>query len=159
MTYKFYIRKANSLGQEQGQIYDLEASFPGVHYVRMEGLETQGQVKNVYTETFPGEDGDLVYHPADINEKAKYATTKLSLTVVVDGENRRGELRRLKDLLTSGRFYWWDTARKLKAYCILTDEQTISQDTIKGVKFIETTFTLKNLWGRTYLCDDAGTLV
>lgn len=158
-NYRFYFQKANKDGSANGTAYDLETDFPGLRYSSMSGLETVGAVKNVYTENYPEESGTRVWHPSDGGDAVSYENTELTLTVAALGDDRRSQLRAFMDLLHSGRLYYWDTARKLKALVIMTEERTVEKDTLKGVMVMLTSIKLTNLWGIAKPCDDSGNLI
>lgn len=157
--YRFFFQKANADGTASGSPIDIEASYPGVRYRSMEGLETVGKVKNTYSESYPEGQSLRLFHPSDKGLDPVYDTTTLTLSLCMLGDGRRDALAELRKLLYSGRLYYWDTARNRKAYVVLTAEQEVEKDTLKGMKIITCNFKLTNLWGIAKKCDNEGKLI
>lgn len=158
MAYKFYLQKASASYTPVGEPIDIEAAYNGLKYRSISGLETKGAVKNIYTESYADSDTLRVWHPSDIDSPVLHEATEVTLSVVVLGTGARDVLDSFRKLLYSGRLLWWDTARHRKACLILQDEQTVTNDTIKGLRYIAQEFRFTNVWGTTKPCEDDGTI-
>jgi hypothetical protein len=95
-------------------------------------------------------------------EEVTREATKITLTLAFIGN--RGERQETFDALyeyiKNGKFYYWDTARKKKAYLILVDEYKPSEEKWYGSQpYILASFTLQNLWGECKPCHDNGNLI
>lgn len=156
-NYKFFLQPVAKDGTV-GAVKDIEKDFDGCRYRYCKGLETRGSAKNIYTENYPEADGLRVYHPSDNSLPVTYNETSVTLCLIFIGENRRSTFNGFCELLKSSRLYYWDTARHKKALLIPDGEISPSEDTVKGVTYIDVEFKFKNTWGRTYDCDDSGTI-
>ena len=140
MAYRFYLQKISSSFAPVGEPIDIETTYKGLKYRSIFGLETRGAVKNIYTESYAEADALRVWHPSDIDAPVMYEATEVTLSVVALGTGARDVLDSFRELLYSGRLFWWDTARHRKACLILQDEQTVTDDTIKGLQYIAQEF-------------------
>ena len=156
MTYRFYLQPVDMDGNT-GTAVSIEDSFSGLHYRYCKGLETEGEVKNVYTEDYPEANGLRVFHPTDAESEVHHKETEIELCVLFEGNSRRDEFNRFRELLNSSRLYYWDTARHKKALLVLTSMTEPTEDVIKGLEYIDVAFKFKNVWGITKNCGDDGT--
>jgi hypothetical protein len=59
-----------------------------------------------------------------------------------------------------GKFYYWDTARNKKVYCILADEYKPSDELWYGsTPYISADIPLQCLWGESKECNNNGELL
>lgn len=148
MEYKFYLQKADSAGKAVGSPIDLEEAYPGLRYLSCEGLETIGKVKNIETESYAESDSLRVWHPSDNNLATTHEATDVTLNLVFLGSTRRNTLRKFRELIYSGRLFYMDTARHLRALLVLQEEQTVTEDSLKGIGYIQQGFKFSALWGK-----------
>lgn len=156
--YKFYIQKVDADENPSGNAVDLEASFPGLRYKSCTGLETYGKIKNIETESYAESETTRVWHPSDGGLPVECESTTVSLSLLFFGEERRASLALFRELVYSGRLFYWDTARLRKACLLLKDEQTVETDTLAGLQYVAATFKFTNVWGRTRSCLADGTI-
>lgn len=155
--YVFYMQKAKADGTADGLAVDIEQGYPGLHYLSIDGLETVGKVKNIYTESYPEASSVRVFHPSDAGMEARHEQTTVTLSLLFSGDTRRDALDSFRNLLYSGRLFYWDTARHRKVLLIVENEQTVEKDSLKGLRCIQAKFSFTNLWGRSKACTDDGT--
>lgn len=149
--YMHYIQKE---GQE---IKNLEKAFGNIKYAKCVGLNTKGKPKNVYTESSAESDELRAWQGEEIAREA----TKIILTLYFVGneKTRMEAFDALYNYIKNGKFYYWDTARFKKAYCILADEYKPSDELWYGsTPYIAADITLQCLWGECKDCDDNGNL-
>lgn len=150
--YTHYIQK------EGGEKVNLETDFGRILYSKCEGLDTKGKRKNVYTETYSDSDNLRVWQGEEVAREA----TKITLTLAFIGDRKeRGDtFDALYEYIKNGKLYYWDNARKKKAYFIFTEEYKTSEEMFYGSQpYILASFTLQNLWGECKECDDNGNLI
>lgn len=136
---KVYMQK-----DDEDVVYDLEDTFLGLKYAKCTGLLTYGKVKNVYTESFADSPELRVWQGENVVREA----TTITLTLYFIGENRQESYHEFYNYVCFGKHYYWDTARKLKAYLVLIDAVTVKEDTYKGsTPYIAVDFKFQNLWG------------
>lgn len=160
MIPKFYIQKTDKSGAAQGSVKDLEVDYSGLNYKECKGLSSVGKPKNIYTENYAEADGLRVYHPADSSggEIAREVTA-IELTLVFIGDSRRSSYDSFNEFVSSGRIFYWDTARFRKVWLVLDEAVEPSEDVIKGTQYIMATFKFKNLWGEGRPCTSSGNIV
>lgn len=152
--YTHYIQKENAALPQ-----NLESDFGRILYSKCEGLNTKGKRKNVYVEDYSDSDTLRVWQ--NENSVTREAT-KITLTLYFIGNEteRMKSFDALYQYINNGRFYYWDTARKKKAYCILQDEFKPSEELWYGsTPYIATNITLQNLWGECKDCNDNGVIL
>lgn len=137
---------------------NLETHFGSILYSKCDGLNAKGKRKNVYTESFSENDTLKVWQGDVVTRE----TTKITLTLYFldNGQTTRQEaFDNLYNYIKNGKFYYWDTARHKKVYCILQDEYKPSEERWHGgTPYIAATITLQNLWGEGKDCDDNGNI-
>ena len=151
--YIHYIQKE---GEEK--VKNLETDFGRILYSKCEGLDTKGKRKNVYTETYSDSDNLRVWQGEEVTREA----TKITLTLAFIGDRKeRGDtFDALYEYIKNGKLYYWDNARKKKAYFIFTEEYKTSEEMFYGSQpYILASFTLQNLWGECKKCDNNGNLI
>ena len=153
--YKFYFQQVDKTGAA-GTKMDFEATYPRSNYLYCKGLETVGAAKNIYTEDYPEADGLRSYHPKDTEKEVTHSSTTIELSLIFAGDSRRANYNSFMSFIQSSRFYYWDTARLKKIFCVVMEEQTVEEDTLTGIKYIQVILNLKNLWGISKACDENG---
>ena len=146
--------------QKEGQkIENLETAFGNIKYVKCVGLNTKGKPKNVYTESSAESDELRAWQGKEIAREA----TKITLTLYFldnDKTTRMVAFDNLYKYICMGKFYYWDTARNRKAYCILADEYKPSEELWFGsTPYIAADIPLQCLWGECKKCDNDGNLI
>lgn len=142
--YKIYMQQVNS-DNTLGILKDLEKDFPGLKYLKCEGLEAKGK-PYIYTEKYADSDELRVYIPDQINREA----TTITLSLCFIGEDRRDTYNNFYDYVKKGKFKYWDTVRNKEALLVLTNEVSPKEDFLKGsTPFIEVDFKFQNLYGAT----------
>lgn len=140
MKYKFYMKRE---GVDSDYI-DLESYFLGMKYMKCEGLNDKGKVKNRYTETYSDSDTLRVYMPDVV---AREATT-ITLRFAFLGENNQQIFDLFYNFVKGNKIYYYDTARGKEAYMFLQEAVTVSEDVNKdGTKYIVVDFKFQNMSG------------
>lgn len=137
-NFDFFIQKE---GQEP---IGIQENYANIKYKQCKGLETVGKPKNKYTESYADADELRVYEPETVLRES----TDITLTLVFVGRERKAAYRQFLDLVSSGKFYYWDTVRMKKAYLTLLESVEPSEDDYKGsTQYMLADFKFKNLWG------------
>lgn len=142
--YKFYMQRVDT--EEVSPVKDLEEDFPGLNYISCGGLSDKGKPKNYYTEEYADSDELRVYIP----EKVCRESTKITLTLLFKGADRREVYDSFYDYVSLGKFHYWDTARRRRATVILDSAVEIDEDFFKGgVPYLMVEFQFTNVFGDT----------
>lgn len=150
---KYFIQRVDLENQD---VKDIESDFAGMLYGDCSGLEKRGKRKNVYTEKYSESDSLRVWQGSTVTREA----TTIKFTFYFTGDNRNATLDSFYDYVKNGKFYYWDTARKKKAYIFLSDEFDVSNDSYKGgTPYKEVKMTFQNIWGECKNCNNDGTIV
>lgn len=157
--YHFYMRQTTKEGSGVGLSKDLERDFPGLRYVRCEGLEAVGKPKNIYTEDYAEADGLRSYHPADSGGEVAHEATKVKLTLLFLNKGRREAYNAFREFVDSSRVFYWDNARNKKVWLLFTEEVEPDDDTLAPSGYIKVAFSFTNLWGIGKKCNDNGDLL
>lgn len=155
---KFYLQKTDKDGVALEPARDLEKVFPGLKYLSCKGLNAEGTLKNVYTESYADHEGVRTYHPSDVGKRVYHEATDIELSLIFLSNDRQSVYKSFVEYIQEARMYWWDTARNLKAWLMLIESSEPEEDIIKGEGYIKTTFKFTNIWGKTYQCNDKGEL-
>lgn len=135
---------------------NLETSFGDILYSRCDGLNAKGKRKNVYIESSAESDALRVWQGDTVTREA----TKITLTLYFVGAKRMDAFDALYEYIKNGKFYYWDTARNRKVYCILNDEYKPSEERWYGATpYIAANISLQNLWGESKKCNSNGELL
>ncbi len=138
--YKFYMQQ----DIDGAELRDLESSFDGMRYLKCNGLEDKGKIKNKYTEAYADSDELRVHEPDIVCREA----TTITFTFVFVGENRQSVYDDFYNYVKKGKFYYHDNVRKKQAYITLIDAVKPSNDMYKGsTPYIQADFKFQNLWG------------
>lgn len=148
MKYKFYMQECDSKGVllAGSTKKDLEVDFSGLKYSSMSGIETIGKAKNIATETFADSNRVKVYVPENITNEA----TKITFKCYFIGDNCMQVFDAFNEYIRKGFHRYWDTARNkwFAFYC--DDEIKASTHNWKGEDYIEVSYSLSNIFGRTF---------
>lgn len=148
--YKFYMQGITKRNEEfidaEESPKDLEKDFEGLRYIKCEGIENVGEVKNIYTEEYSDSDTLRVFMPTEVYNKA----TSIKLTLLFVGENRQSVKDSFENYIRNGFHKYWDTARN-KSFIFFFDEKiSVSEEKWYGsTPYIECTYELKNIKGLT----------
>lgn len=156
IVYHFKMQAATAAGAGTGAVKDLETDYPGLKYMKCEGLEEVGKPKNIYTEDYAEQNGPRVYHPTDSSGTVTHEETKIKLSLLFTSRSAYHDFRAF---LETGRLFYWDTARHLKVFLVLLDEVKVQDDSVKDGGYVQVDFTFTNLWGIGRPCNDNGVLV
>lgn len=132
---------------------NIESTYTGLRYKECKGLEDKGKPKNIYTESYADSDTLRVYMP----DKVLRESTTITFSFVFVGEDRKIAYERFFAYVSNGKLYYYDTARKKKAYMILKEALTITEDVYKGsTPYMIVDFKFTNLWGECKPVDERG---
>ena len=139
---KFYMQV---FGKETVQpIIDLEDFYKGMYFAKVSGLSDKGKPKNIYTEEYADSDALRVHLPETVYREA----TKIVLSLVFVGENRRDIYDSFYNYVNGEKLYYWDSARNRKASMVLEEPIEIDEDILVGSQpYIVVDFRFRNLYG------------
>lgn len=127
---------------------DIETRFSGLHYLKCKGLEDKGKVKNKYQESFADTQSLLVYEPTG---DVYLEPTDVTLTLLFVGPNRMQVYNDFYNYVKKGKFYYYDTYRKMEAYITLIEAVKPSDVKFIGsTPYVQADFKFKNLWGESF---------
>lgn len=169
---KFYIRRYRpSDGKAQdldGKDLSLEDDFGHVFYKSLTGVNSRGEQKGLYVETYPESDSARVW----LSSVAHEAQTKSVLTLYVFGESPDKTLTSstmtvaemtskmeetwhgLYDKLEACFILWHDDYRQRKALYYVKSATEPKSDVIKGFPYLQCEINLENVFGKTFAMDD-----
>ena len=153
---KYYLQHVSASGDGEGDPIDIESTWQGLLYSKFEGLENKGKRKNVYTESYADSDELRVWQGKEVTREA----TNVTLSLCFVGEKRQDDYEDFYNTISNGKFFYWDTKRKKKAYLILIDAYEVKEDVWVGsgpYKYVQVKF--QNLWGACKPCQENGDLV
>lgn len=142
------------------QEFDIEEEFPGVLYMKAEGLNDIGKAKNIYTEEYADSDRKRVYLPSELQDGEMVHKlglianegTKVTMTFLIVGDavTRQQTMRRFFDEVRTGVHRYWDDARNRQFDFIVTDEIKVSEEKWHGSQpYVEVQIPMQNLNGKT----------
>lgn len=132
-----------------------------IYYVKCDGLEAKGKVKNVYTETYADSGIVRTDFPTVITREA----VDVTLTVALKHEDGADPTQRHNlggfdsfiAYLTNGLTVFWDSVRRKAAVLLLTDTVKPSKDTYLGMNYLTADIKFSNIKGESFLIDDTFT--
>lgn len=148
-NYKFYLVKCDKYGVpiEGATEYSIEDEFDGLKYSRMDGIETIGAAKNIYSESFADSDRLRVYIPSEV----KHKETEITFTVYFVGENRYKTYDAFNAYIKEGFHRYRDTARNKWFAFYIKSELKPAEDVWYGsMPFLKMEYKLSNIFGRTF---------
>ena len=148
-TYKFYMVACDNKGNPivGAQTMDLEKDFEGLKYSSMEGIETIGASKNIYSESYSDSDRLRVYVPAEV----KHKETEITLTVYFTGANRFKTYDAFNAYIKEGFHRYSDTARKKWFAFYVKSELKPAESMLYGsAPYLKMEYKLSNIFGRTF---------
>lgn len=145
--YSFYIQRYPENNEEPERI-KIEHFFK-CKYQKFDNLVLDGEIQNVYSESYSERDGARVHIPNQIEISRKpYDCT---LTLLFKGEQLKGNIRKFYKYIYGRKIEWYDTFRKRHATLLCTTRPNIvAERLIKGVKFASVEFKFTNIAGRTF---------
>lgn len=133
------------------QTINIENEFPGLLYMKAEGLYDIGKSKNIYTEEYADSDRRRFYLPDDKNYANESTKITMHFLIVGDEKTRQAILQRFLDYVRIGVHRYWDDARKREFDFIVTDEIKVSGEKWHGSNpYIELALPMQNLYGKTW---------
>ena len=154
--YKFYMRRYGTDDDAAQPVKDLEVDFPGLVCQEAAGLSSKGSPKNIYYEEYAENEETRVYIP----DTVCLDSTEIELKFVFLGEDRRETYDSFFDYVSAGKIKYWDTARNRLVHIVLDAATEPDEDVLKGgTHYIIAAFTFRNLFGRSYRCDNSGNVI
>ena len=148
--YTHWMVWLNESGEPAGSPIDIEQSFPGLLYMKADGMNNIGKSKNVYTEGYADSDRLRAYFPPNgvyTNEATKIT---MHFLVVGDAAARESVIRNFGQYVRVGVHRYWDDARNLEFDFIVQDEIKVSDEKWHGsTPFVEIEVVMQNLNGKT----------
>lgn len=148
-TYKFYMVACDNKGNPivGAQTMDLEKDFEGLKYSSMEGIETIGAAKNIYSESYSDSDRLRVYVPTEV----KHKETEITFTVYFTGKNRHKTYDAFNAYITKGFHRYHDSARnKWFAFYIKSELKPAESMWYGSTPYLKMEYKLSNIFGRTF---------
>lgn len=149
MEYKFYLVSTDKFGVplNNAEEYSIEDHFDGLKYCKMDGIESMGAAKNIYSESYSDSDRLRVYVPKEIKRKE----TEITFTVYFIGENRHKVYEEFNSYITEGFHRYRDTARnKWFVFYVKNELKPSEQEWKGGTPFIKMEYKLSNIFGQTF---------
>lgn len=146
--YKFYMQECDKKGNllEGTTPKNLESDFEGLRYSQMDGIEAIGEPKNIYTEEFADSHRLRTYIPQNIKNK----NTSITFTCYIFGEDRHSVYDAFNEYIRKGYHRYWDDARN--KYFVFFVDKAIKpeEDEWEGIGYLKVSYTLTNIYGRTF---------
>ena len=149
LTYKFYMVACDNKGNPivGAQTMDLEKDFEGLKYSSMDGIETIGAAKNIYSESYSDSDRLRVYVPSEV----KHKETEITFTVYFTGKDRYKVYDAFNAYITKGFHRYRDTARnKWFAFYIKSELKPAESMWCGSTPYLKMEYKLSNIFGRTF---------
>mgnify|MGYP007057701934 CR=1 FL=1 len=149
--YKFYIQRVEKASDgtyiPRGPIKSLEDDYAGLKYSKMDGLNTIGKAKNIYTEKYADGDRLRVYYPTTVQGEA----TTMTLTLYFFGKDRQSVFADFANEIKSGMHRYWDTARNLWFDFYIDGEvKPTDENWYRGTPYFKVDLKMQNIYGETY---------
>lgn len=156
---KFYIQI------EDGTLYDLETGWTiigsgsepssKILYSKCTGLLNKGKRADIHTETYADCDEIRIW----LGDKIVREPTTITLSLYFTGRYRQDVFKSFMRTVENQKVSYWDTARLKKAYMVLIDAVTITEDVYNGsTPYMLCEFKFQNLWGECKDCDVKGNI-
>ena len=162
-----YLKSEQGAWKADGVRKSLEDDFGGgsVRYKSLDGLNSKGKQKGVYTESYPESDALRVF----VDPNARHENTNATLSVCVFGYNVDGttELSITEQIkaaekawdslyayLEGALILWYDDYRQKKALFLVQDATEPSTDNIKNIPYLQCGIKLTNVFGKTFPIDE-----
>lgn len=141
-------------------VLDIEDEYPGVLYMKAEGLNDIGKAKNIYTEEYADSDRKRVYLPSELQDGEMVhkldlianESTVVTMTFLIVGDaiTRQQVMQRFFNEVRTGIHRYWDDARNRQFDFIVTDEIKVSEEKWHGSQpYVEVQIPMQNLNGKT----------
>lgn len=145
---KFYMQKVDANDALIADtLKDLEVDFQGLKYLKCEGIDTIGAVKNCYEENYSDADKVRVYIPKDV----KNEPTDIVLTLIFVGENRRAVKDEFENYIRDGLHKYYDTARNKWFIFYVKDEIKPAEEKWYGsTPYLKYEYKLRNIYGKAF---------
>lgn len=141
-------------------VLDIEDEYPGVLYMKAEGLNDIGKAKNIYTEEYADSDRKRVYLPSELQDGEMVhkldlianESTVVTMTFLIVGDaiTRQQLMQRFFNEVRTGIHRYWDDARNRQFDFIVTDEIKVSEEKWHGSQpYVEVQIPMQNLNGKT----------
>ncbi len=145
--YSHYMQRVDIDGQNP---VDLEEAFPGLRYMKAEGINIIGKAKNVYTEEYAESDRKRCYLPKDTEYANEGTTVTMTFLVVGTHDVRQATMNSFFEYVRKGVHRYWDDARNREFDFIVTDEIKVSDERWHGSQpYAEIQIPMQNLNGST----------
>lgn len=145
--YRFYMQKYPD-GNQMSPLVDVEEQYD-CRYMRFDGTLFDGDIQNVYTESFAERSGDNVWTPkqGELACKSKECTLKLRFR---DGDVE-SRARKFYEDFRGVKVEYGDTFRKRFVSLILIKEPKIEFERItEESSYLVVSYTFLNFLGRSY---------
>lgn len=143
MSYNFYIQKYSGGSKE-----DIELNYYCI-YKQFKDFAFDGEVKNVYKETYTEHDGDRMYIPAQ--DELTYSSYECKLQLLFKRSTCQADARRFYETFVGQKVEYYDNFRGKYVTLVMTKQPTISQEKLHyptPYQLVEFTFT--NVLGRAF---------
>lgn len=158
-----YLKSEQGAWKADGVRKSLEDDFGGgsVRYKSLDGLNSKGKQKGVYTESYPESDALRVF----VDPNARHENTNATLSVCVFGYNVDGTTEisiteqikaaekawdSLYTYLEGALILWYDDYRQKKALFLVQDATEPSTDNIKNIPYLLCSVKLVNVFGQSF---------
>ena len=161
-----YEKNADGIYVSQGAVKDLENDFGFIRYKSLSGINSRGEIKTCYEESYPESEAIRLYQAPEVVHGQ--ITSVLALYVfganpgvptLLDNatliSNAINSWQQFCEYIENGLILWTDNARGRKALFYKTDAVDPKSDVIKGgIPYLHCEIKLKNVFGTTFPNDD-----
>ena len=150
--YQFYIQICPYKGTD-GKIYtqpryDLEDRFHCL-YKQFKDFAFDGDIKNIYTESYAEQSGDRVWTP--YWKDLEFSSYDCTLELLFKGDQCQTYCRSFYEYIRGRLIEYYDTFRKRYVTLLLIKKPEIQQEILYGdSKYMLVSFTFRNVYGRSF---------
>lgn len=157
--FKFYIQREgeDAISIEDGFSRIAPDGKPhcGILYSKCTGLFDKGKRLDVHTETYADSKEMRVW----LGDEIVREPTKITLSLYFVGYFRKDVFNTFMNVVENSKLYYWDTARRKKAYMVLIEAIPVKEEVYKGsTPYMLFEFKFQNLWGECKDCDNNGNI-
>lgn len=142
--YRHYIKKYSD---GQAAATDIESTY-NARYMKFVDFNIDGDVQNIYEETFVERSGSNVFIPS--KDDLAFGTYTCKLTLLFRGDNVLTNVRNFTEAYQGVKIEYSDTFRNRYATLLMIEKPQVEQERLYGDKYQVVTFTFKNILGKTF---------
>lgn len=145
MGYKFYMAKKSKGETVYGEFVSIEDYFEGLKYLSCSGLDSTGEPKNIYTETYAETSKLRVWLP----DSLAFENTDIQFEFLFIGEKCHDTYHEFTEYVQNCYVKYYDTYRNMEVEMVLVSETEPSDMKLYGDdRYISAKFKFKNINGK-----------